>query len=158
MDVRDPPPPTLKYRIQYLIRRKPMIKKTLLLLLFSNSLSYAESTAADEVVLRKLNIEITSAEDKGDIKKLESVLASQIGFRRANGIVIGKEQFLKDVKPRDATKTEIESIQFFGKNRALVTCIVKMKIDKQDAKFHNVRLFIREGSEWKLLGWANERL
>ncbi len=135
-----------------------MIKKALLLLLFLNSLSYAESTATDEAALKKLNIEITTAEDKGDIKKLESFLAPQIGFRRANGMVIGKEQFLKDVKPREPTKTEIETIQFFGKNRALVTCVVTMKIDKQDAKFHNVRLFIREGSEWKLLGWANERL
>jgi len=33
-----------------------------------------------------------------------------------------------------------------------------MKIDGQDAEFHNVRMFIREGKDWKLLGWANERL
>lgn len=131
---------------------------TILTLFFLSSISYAESITNDEVILRKLNIEITTAEDKGDSQRLENILASQISFRRANGTVVGKEQFLKDVKPRTPTKTIVESVKFYGTDRAIVTCIVIMKIDKQDTKFHNLRIFIREGSDWKLLSWANERL
>ncbi len=131
---------------------------TVLSVFFLYSFSNAESISNDEAILRKLNIEITTAEDKGDSQWLESVLASHMAFRRANGLVIGREQFLKDVKSRASTKTEIESIKFCGKDRAIVTCIVTMKIDKQDMKFHNLRIFIREGSDWKILSWANERL
>ncbi|MES2854949.1 MAG: nuclear transport factor 2 family protein [Bdellovibrionota bacterium] len=126
--------------------------------LFLNSPSLAETASHDEAALRKLNLEITAAEDAGDIKRLESILASQIGFRRANGVIVGRDQFLKDVKSRAATKTEIESVKIYGKDRAVVTCIVTMKINNEDAKFHNVRMFVRESSDWKLIGWANERL
>jgi len=36
--------------------------------------------------------------------------------------------------------------------------MMTLKIEGKDANFHNLRMFIRDGAEWKLLGWANERL
>jgi hypothetical protein len=128
-----------------------------MLLLISNNI-LAESKVDEKSILKKLNLEIAAAEDRGDQQWLRSILAPELSFRRANGMVVGKEQFLKDVKSRSASKTEIESVEIYGKDRAVVTCIVTLKIEGQDASFHNVRLFVREASGWKLLGWANERL
>lgn len=136
---------------------KQMILALSVFLSLSNDI-FAKSMADEKSVLKKLNLEIANAEDRGDHDWLASILASELSFRRANGIVVGKEQFLKDVKPRAASKTEIESIELFGKDRAVVTCIVTMKIDNKETGFHNVRLFIREETGWKLLGWANERI
>jgi len=135
-----------------------MNKLVFFALLISSLNLFAETMTSDELALTRLSAEITAAEDRGDRKWLEGILAQELAFRRANGVVVGKERFLKDVKPRDSSKTDIESIKLYGKNRAVVTCIVAMKIDGQDAEFHNVRMFIREGKDWKLLGWANERL
>jgi hypothetical protein len=33
-----------------------------------------------------------------------------------------------------------------------------MRKKKEGEKFHNLRLFVRREGQWKLLGWANERL
>ena len=39
----------------------------------------------------------------------------------------------------------------FG-DRAVVACVVR----QNETDYHNIRLFFRDGYEWKLLGWANE--
>jgi hypothetical protein len=119
---------------------------------------FGEAINSDELALENLNAQITAAEDRGDQKWLESVLASELAFRRANGVLVGRQQFLADVKSREPSKTTIESIKIYGDTRAVVTCVVTIKINGQDTEFHNIRLFIREGKSWKLLGWANERL
>ncbi len=136
------------------------MKKLFFFLMFiiSSSTLFADSKISDEQQLRNLNLEIAMAEDRGDRKWLENILAPELAFQRANGLVIGKEQFLKDVKPRKSSQTAIESIHLHGNKRAVVTCIVTIEIDGQSVEFHNLRLFIRDGNNWKLLGWANERL
>jgi len=104
----------------------------------------AEAATNDEQALAKLNIEIASAEDRGDIVWLESILAPELVFRRANGVVVGRQQFLENVSPRSKSKTRIESIILHGRDRAVVTCIVTVKIGGVDSEFHNIRMFIRE--------------
>jgi hypothetical protein len=126
-------------------------------LVLSNSLQ-ANLVAGDESDLKRINLEIAAAEDRGDQEWLASVLAPELAFRRASGVVVGREKFLSDVKARGPSKTEIESIKILGKDRAIVTAIVTLKMDGQDTAFHNVRLFIRQETGWKVLGWANERM
>lgn len=135
-----------------------MSRFVFLALVFLSTNSFSESVVSDEQLLRKLNSEIAGAEDRGDRKWLENILAPELSFRRANGVVIGKEQFLRDIKPRGPSKTEIETIKIYGSARAVVTCIVTLKIDGQDEKFHNIRMFVRQKKDWKLMGWANERI
>jgi hypothetical protein len=71
-------------------------------------------------------------------------------------LIIGKE-FLSKVTPGVPRETEVQSIDLQG-DRALVTCIVTMKSPDGDNRFHNMRLFVRHEGQWKLLGWANEKL
>ncbi len=64
--------------------------------------------------------------------------------------------FLQKVKKKEdsdpSRETEIlEPIEVEG-DRAIVKCVVTVG----PKKFHNLRLFVRRGGQWKLLGWANE--
>lgn len=113
----------------------------------------------DKQVLEKLNIEIGDSESKGALKWLTDIIAPVFAFRRASGEIDGGLGFLKAVSASEPRKTDIESIDLYGK-RAIVKCIVTMG----DKKFHNIRLFVwidaEEGQDgqWKLLAWANEPL
>jgi hypothetical protein len=114
---------------------------------------------SDEDVLRELNINIGVAESKGDRDFLSDVLAPVMAFRRASGAFVDRATFLSDVKESAPRETEIESIKLFGRDRAVVTCIVSLVEGDERKRFHNLRLFVRSGeSVWKLLGWTNDPL
>ncbi len=54
---------------------------------------YAEPIKGDELALEKLDADITAAEDRGNRKVLENILAKELAFRRANGVVVGMGQW-----------------------------------------------------------------
>jgi hypothetical protein len=113
----------------------------------------------DEQTLRDLNRRIGDAEAAGDIGFLADVLASRLAFRRANGVCVDRDGFLKAVANSAKRDTEIESVEVFGRDRAVVSCIVTLTDGPTVKRFHNLRLFVRDHcSQWKLLGWANESL
>lgn len=116
--------------------------------------------------LKRINSEIGVAEGNGNRELLKNRIAQQelstgrapvLAFRRAGGVCVDARAFFEDVKESDERQTEIESINFYGSHRAVVTCLVKMS----GKTYHNLRLFIRsapDSQDWKLLGWANEPL
>ena len=112
----------------------------------------------DIEALKKLNIDIGAAEDRGDRDWLSGILAPRLAFQRADDQQTVDDQvaFLQKVKKKDDSadprKTEIiEPIDLDG-DRAIVKCIVTVG----GRVFHNIRLFVRRDGQWKLLGWANE--
>jgi hypothetical protein len=108
----------------------------------------------DEEALRALNARLNEAENAGDRDFLAGVLAPELAFLRADGRTVDDGgRFLQKVAPRDRYELTIEPIEVLG-TRAIVKCVVA----RGDERFHNVRLFVRLDGEWKLLGWANERL
>lgn len=113
----------------------------------------------DIKTLEDLNRQIRVAETQGDREWLAGVIAPKLAFQRANPekTVTDRDGYLEAVKPGVNGETEIESISLYG-NRAVVTCIVTLKTEGGDKRFHNVRLWIRREESWQLLGWANEAL
>ena len=115
----------------------------------------------DKENLEQLNIQIGDEESKGDENSrnwLDSILAPQIAFRRANETFINRDEFLENVKPNGSHReTKVVSIDLH-ENRAIVVCIVTLKDQGSEKKFHNLRLFVRHQEQWKLLGWANAPL
>ena len=107
-----------------------------------------------------LNQRIGDAEERGDREFLDSILAPALAFRRADpaGTVVDRTTFLDGVKPGMRRSTEVESVVRVGESRALVTCIVTAGMTGTAKRFHNLRLFVRVGEEWKLLAWADEPL
>lgn len=113
--------------------------------------------ATDHEALTALNLEIGNAETRGDKAFFEALLAASLAFRRANGAVVDRQQFLDAVAPGAARTTSIRSITFAGKARAVVSCIVSMEIQGAKKDFDNLRVFVRAADEkWQLMAWANE--
>ncbi len=114
----------------------------------------------DQKELEQLNIEVGIKESIGDDesrKRLMEILAPQFAFRRADGITFDdRDEFLQKIRRSDPRETKLVSIDLYGKDRAVVTCIVTLKSKDGDKKYHNLRLFVRHEERWKLLGWANE--
>jgi hypothetical protein len=111
----------------------------------------------DFVSLVGINREITAAENAGDASTLDRRLAPTFAFRRADGTIVNREQFLQAVKQSGPRTLSVESIALLGRHRAIVTCVVSMPVNGQPKAFDNVRLFVRSaGGDWQLMGWANE--
>jgi Domain of unknown function (DUF4440) len=99
--------------------------------------------------LIRLNEAINTAENAGDLAALDRMTAARLAFRRRDGTVVDRDVFLAAAKPGQR-RLQIESVQVFGA-RAVVACTVT----DGAAVTHNLRLFVQEGDDWKLLGWAN---
>jgi hypothetical protein len=108
-------------------------------------------------ILEQLNIDIGDKESAGERDWLDGILAPVLAFRRAKGKMECRHSFLDSVACSDKRETQIESINLYG-NRAVVTCIVTIKFEDGDKRYHNLRLFVRHKEGWKLLGWANEEV
>ena len=123
----------------------------------------------DKRVLEQLNLRIgveESTRNQTSYDWFADIIAPKLAFQRADPektiddrvAFLEKVKPLKDGDPKPAPReTKIESIEIYG-NRAVVSCIVTVKSEDGDKRFHNLRLFIRQGTQWKLLGWANEPL
>ena len=110
----------------------------------------------DEAVLRQINVRIGLAERDGDAVWLDKVVAPQLGFRRVNGLFNSRSDSLAPLARGPKRETEIEKIEFYG-DRAVVSFTVTVTSEQSVDRYHNLRLFVRNHGEWKLLGWANQR-
>jgi hypothetical protein len=110
----------------------------------------------DAQFLHELNMQISEAENQGNKAWLAQILAPRLAFQRADPArtVDDGVAFLQKVHDGGKRKTvSVEPIKIYG-DRAIVECIVQ----DGEARFHNLRLFVRREGSWKLLGWANERV
>lgn len=116
------------------------------------------SDTAIELELRDLNIQIGNKETEGDRPFFRSLLHEAFVFRRANGDVDDKNRFLEKLQESEDRHTDVVSIQLHG-SRAVVAAVVTMLVDGSQARFHNLRLFVKDdASAWRLFAWANERI
>jgi Domain of unknown function (DUF4440) len=112
--------------------------------------------------LQELNQKIAKAEDDGDVPFFRSLLSESLLFRRANGAVVGKAQFLHGMEDPNRPKLRRvpENIQVTqlpeAENHALVTLIVRTIDEKEGEKrYQNIRFFTKTGTEWELAFWYN---
>jgi hypothetical protein len=87
-------------------------------------------------------------------------LADNLVFRRANGAVIGKQEFLEGLKPDqlEMLETFVDDITI-NQESAVVDVTVKAKRRNQSpAEFRNIRMFQKNGTQWQLAAWINTKL
>lgn len=100
--------------------------------------------------------EIYVRENAGDRAYFEARLATHISLRRSSGMVIGREQFLNEMKAGgDRELVAMGSVTVVGKDRVCVSaqCRSGGKI------IDNLLIFVRQADApegWSLLAWANE--
>lgn len=140
--------------------------------------------------LNDLNIAIGDAEksvgagdgliDQKALDYLDGVLHKNLIFRRASGVEVGKDQFLKDLEKRNVTydfsESQVMQVNVHeGKSKgqttldqgvATVEVLVQAKGKKKSADnteswqgiYRNTRIFLKEGNNWQLAFWFNTQV
>jgi hypothetical protein len=120
-----------------------------------------------EQKLTKLNIDIGEAEKARDREWLKPILDNDLIFRRANGIIVNKETYLKDLENPENTYnylcSEVVDVKLSAsQDTAIVILHVRAKGKRAGKLFEgiyrNTRFFRREGQDWKCYTWFNEPL
>ena len=113
--------------------------------------------------LRQLNVEIGEAERRHDIEFLDEVLHKDLVFRRSDGSIVGKQEYLQAVPSRsyaavESVITELEE----GESAGLTTVLVRAEGSGEQGSFagtfRNTRLFLRERESWRCKVWINSRI
>jgi hypothetical protein len=116
----------------------------------------------DRERLEQINSSIGTWEQERDaeaIEKLGELLSPELLFRRADGSVVGKPEFMKALRgpsPFATRAAEDVAVEIKG-DRALVTLtVVTTKADGTKGRYRNVRLFVRRDDQWHLEFWFND--
>jgi Domain of unknown function (DUF4440) len=121
----------------------------------------AHATAAE--ALRQVNLELGEAEKERDVDRLEKLVHDFLVFRRADGGIVTKRQYLEAVPTRtyDVLESEIVEIDE-GKDSTVVTVIVTAAGRANDkpfsGTFRNTLVFVSEGDRWQCRVWVNSRV
>lgn len=120
-----------------------------------------------EEELTQLNIDIGEAEKVRHRDMLDRILANDLIFRRASGIVIDKATYLEELlKPEntyDYLCSEVIEIKLNkSQNVAIVTLHVRAKGQRGNNSFEgiyrNIRYFRKKGKDWQCYKWLNKTL
>jgi hypothetical protein len=109
--------------------------------------------------LRTLNVEMAREETNGNTAYFEELLAPTFAFQEPHGDFVDRETFLGGLKaggPQRECDPYSINVTRLGEKRALVTCIVRQKMDVGWTEFDDARLFVLAGECWRLLAWASE--
>lgn len=119
--------------------------------------------------LYALNLRVVEFESARDDGALGQLLHDALVFRRANGDVVFKGDYLQgleDIVSVRWARSVVLDIQLHGEDLAVVPCLVAVDREQKgsdDANvtvqgvFLNVRVWTRTKGEWKLIGWFNQR-
>jgi Domain of unknown function (DUF4440) len=136
----------------------------------SNSKSYPAFLSSIEnnsleAELTQINEDFSKAELTQDIGFFQDILSGNLAFRRANGTVVSKADFLASLPNMTyhTNKTSQITIRQILPDTYAVSCIVEAKGVKQDGspfegKFSNNRLFRLESGKFKLFSWHNVKI
>jgi hypothetical protein len=114
--------------------------------------------------LRRLNEEIRVKEQAGEVPYFGGLLADNFLFRRADGTIVDKRHYLDGLaslaeNPYERLEAVVENVTLDG-GSGVVNVLVLAKRKKMDhaAVFQNVRVFSRQGENWKLIMWVNTKI
>jgi hypothetical protein len=124
----------------------------------------AEMNPASDQELRRLNEEIRVKEQAGEVKFFDELLTDTFLFRRAKGTIEDKRHYLDGLasvaeNPFERLETVVENVTLDGDSGVVnVLVLAKRKNMERAAVFQNVRVFSRQGENWKLIMWVNTRI
>lgn len=121
------------------------------------------STGLSALDLRDLNVDIGAAEKEHRLSFLRDVLHDDLIFRRADGRIVGKSEYLAAVEGRAYDTIETEVVEVDSRDEsAVVTAIVKASGTTNSTPFggtfRNVRTFVGGEGHWRCTVWINTRV
>jgi len=120
---------------------------------------FTKPLSDDEIDLLRKNLAFPVEEEKKTddaAKFFEPLLANDLAFGRADLNVIGKKSYLEEFTARDRSSSRTISVLNRSDNGILVSTVVTTGTNTPAPKyFTNIRLFVKEGSDWRLRVWVN---
>jgi hypothetical protein len=126
--------------------------------------------AAEEDVIRALNAQMHAEEKRGadGLGFYRELLDQTLRFRRANGAVVTRDEYLIDLANPANRREQIEPVGPIDctvyENTAIASVLLRVKGDNAGAplagSFRNVRIFHREAPDkpWRLKVWFNDKV
>jgi glyoxylase I family protein len=113
--------------------------------------------------LRSINAELGECERKQDVARLAELLHDELEFRRADGTIVTKQEYLDAVPARTYTTLESEVVAVDAAGASpTVTVIVRAAGTASGTSFagtfRNTRVFVEEDDRWQCRLWVNSRL
>jgi ketosteroid isomerase-like protein len=110
--------------------------------------------------LRQINVEIGEAETRQDAKSLDRVLHDDLVFRRADGHLVTKQEYLEAVPTRTYERLESDVPEIHEQQEsAVVTVIVDAAgttaRGRFEGRYRNTRVFVNDDGRWLCRIWVN---
>jgi hypothetical protein len=120
------------------------------------------SSAHDvEKKLKELNIGIGEAEKEHNLDFLKTILSDDLVFRRANGKIVNKKEYLESVQNPENTfdylySEDVKPIVYESAAMVLLRVRAKGKRgpDPFEGNYRNIRLFLKN-QDWQCVMWFN---
>lgn len=131
-------------------------------------MSYGKAAEVD--VIRTLNAQMHAEEKRGadGLGFYRELLDQTLRFRRANGAVVTRDEYLIDLANPANRREQIEPVGAFDctvyENTAIASVLLRVKGSNAGApfagSFRNVRIFHREAPDkpWRLKLWFNDKV
>jgi hypothetical protein len=120
---------------------------------------FTKALSDDEIGLLRTNLAFPLEEDKtngGATAFFEPLLSEHLAFGRADLSVITKQDFLGGFTARDRSSSGTITVLNCSPDGMLMSTVVTMGTSGPSPQhFTNLRLFVKEGSAWKLRVWMN---
>lgn len=114
---------------------------------------------------RRLNLKIGRAEKDHDVTYLDGILHESLVFRRANGAIVGKREYLAGVPNRTYTLLQVTDLHDLDEKNDVAVWAMNVHAKGTTAEgvefsgvFHNVRVLVRQDDRWQILAWANTKI
>jgi ketosteroid isomerase-like protein len=115
--------------------------------------------------LTEVNRAFATAEFAADAEFFRRHLADALRFRRANGKVVDKVTFLKDLATSGNANERLDAEEIevlpYGDDLALCSVLIRFKGTRGgtalDGVFRNTRVFVRRDADWKCALWFNTK-
>jgi ketosteroid isomerase-like protein len=113
--------------------------------------------------LSRINAKIGEAEKRHedrDVEFLASVLHDDLVFRRADGSIVGKQDYLKAVPTRTYERLESEVVEINERQDSTVVTVIvdaagTTASGRFEGRFRNTRVFVNDGGRWLCRIWVN---
>jgi hypothetical protein len=109
----------------------------------------------EDAELKTINERIGVAEQEGDTGFLCGVLSDTLIFKRANGSVVSKEEFLAGV-PNNMFERKSSAIEVVFEDNHLA--VVSLIVEAKGNKIRNLRVFERAENGWQCVIWHNAKI
>ena len=110
------------------------------------------------------NLSLATWEQQRDeyaIERLDAVISPDLLFRRANGTVVGKPEFMDGLhgpSPFTDRSSKIDAIEIREDRALVVSSVVGRTADGGLKRYRNLRWFVLTNGAWQLVFWFNDEL